>query len=163
MRCFLGSAIGVIALAAAACSATSTPAAQADAEPPDASAASGDGSAWDAGGDAGDVGVVDGAEAGVTEIVLYAASFPIADGGTVACGSDFDGVVVFYAEVGGPMPTETGIVSCATPVVLTPVDPASPYQLDVYLQKGATVVAQATCTATTRAGQAVEPTCPTFM
>jgi hypothetical protein len=163
VRRFLEAAIGIASLACAACSGSSAPAAPVDAEAPDTSTASGDARADEAGGSHADGGTTDGGEAGVTEIVLPAASFPMADGGTVRCGTDFDGVVVFYAETSDPMPTETGLVPCTTPVVLTPVDPGTAYQLDVYLQKGATIVAQSTCAATTRAGEAVEPTCPTFM
>jgi hypothetical protein len=164
VRCLLGAAIGVFTLAAGACSTGSRPATDLDAQVPDASGASEDAS-HDAsrGDDEGAPADASQFEASVTEIILGAASFPIADGGVLDCGPDYDGVVVFYAATSDPMPTETGIVSCTLPVVIAPVEPNTAYQLDVYLQKGTTVVAQATCTATTRAGESVAPICPLFM
>ncbi len=160
MRCVLAAAIGAFALAAGACSASSTPATEGDAAAPDASATQED-AAIDAqrGPDA------DAAprEASVTAIVLDAATAGITDGGTLHCGPDYDGVVVFFAAAGATMPTETGLVSCAAPVVLSPVEPGVAYQLDVYLQKAGAVVAQAACTAMTQADESVTPTCALFM
>jgi hypothetical protein len=158
VRGILGAAVGVLSLVAAACASSSTPATDVDAEAPDASMAS-DGATSDAprGAETSPV------EASVTEIVLSASSFSITDGGVLECGPDYDGVDVFYAAGSNPMPAETGLVSCAAPVVISPVEPGIAYQLDVYLQKGGHVVAQATCTAMTQSDQAVAPTCPQFM
>ncbi len=150
-----------VVLAATGCSSSSTSSTAGDAEAPDA-AESADAAPPDA-------HVVDAAlrdavvDAATTEIVIDAASFPLADGGGVVCGVDYDGVVVFYAATGDPMPTETGILSCAAPIVIAPVEPATTYQLDVYAQQGATVVAEAICSATTQGGASVAPMCPPFM
>jgi hypothetical protein len=146
----------------AACSASSTQGPEGGADAPDASAPSGDASP-----DAprSDATAADGfaTEASVSEIEIDAASFPISDGGVVHCGPDYNAVVVFYAATSDPMPTETGVVSCAAPVVIGPVEPSTAYELDVYLQKGTSIVAQATCSATTQAGESVAASCPPFM
>jgi len=160
VRRVFSAAVGAFALAAGACSASSTPATEGDAATPDASATQ-----EDAAVDAQRAADADAAQpdASVTAIVLDAATAGITDGGTLHCGPDYDGVVVFYAAAGATMPTETGLVSCASPVVLSPVEPGVAYQLDVYVQKAGAVVAQAACTAMTHAGESVTPTCALFM
>jgi hypothetical protein len=117
--------------------------------------------------DAGVDGAVDGAvdaavdaasdAASAGQIQIPTSSFARADGGTFACGTDYDTTRAFFQ--GGTAVGQTGSTSCPQPLVVSPALPNVTYTLNVTLEKGGAAIARPTCTAATLPGQSVTATC----
>jgi hypothetical protein len=100
-----------------------------------------------------------------TRISIDTTSFPLIDGGTVACGPNYDQATAFYAAADAGLSGQSGLIECTKPILIDAV-PGASYTMHVNLQNsraegGAAVVAIVDCTATAQAYATVNATCGT--
>src|SRR5262249_32118510 len=88
-----------------------------------------------------------------TEIRIETATFPLLDGGTLACGAGYEQVnVIGLTSFGGQF-------NCPTPIEF-PARDGQKYEFDlIAVTNGRSGVAKARCSATGVAGQSVAPQC----
>jgi len=98
-----------------------------------------------------------GADAGLTQITIATSSFSLQEGGAIACGTAYDSANAFF--LAGAQMGQTTPSPCPTPLLITPATPNASYQINLYLLKSNSVVATATCTATTVLGATVAASC----
>ncbi len=114
--------------------------------------------AGDAGGDAAGDAEAD-ADAGPvsTQVHIPTQSLPLAAGGSISCGTDYDQDDAFYAV--GMNFGMTGMAACGPDAVIEPATPNATYTIHLYLVKNAAALWESDCTATAQPNASTVATC----